>query len=65
MNKPYSHNEVSDRRCDAPGCHRHLKLNLLARIPDAKKCYNHWMELERNKANYKGGKRYPHKKVII
>ncbi len=48
MRKTYRHNETSSKLCDAPGCERHLKLNLLERVPDAKLCYEHWKEV-RNK----------------
>lgn len=57
MRKPFKHNQTSSQVCDAPGCRRHLKLNLLDRIPNATKCYNHHMELVRGKANFKGGRR--------
>ena len=39
MRKPYSFDDRSDRECRMPGCHNHIKRNVLAKQPDATLCW--------------------------
>lgn len=47
MKKPYTHTDLSTKKCKAKGCEKKLKLNVLARKPDAELCYKHWTEQRR------------------
>ena len=40
MRKPFKHNEMSERKCAR--CGKPLKKNLLARRPDADRCWKCW-----------------------
>ena len=39
MKKPFKHNEMSDVTCVV--CGKRIKLNVLAKQPDACRCYKH------------------------
>jgi hypothetical protein len=48
MKKNYRYNEVSDKLCIEPECTKKLKLNLLDKNPDAKRCYKHHIKQSGN-----------------
>ena len=61
MKKPYKNTQLSDKKCQHPDCRKRLKLNLLARKPNASYCFAHWAELVRGNPRYKNGKKLPAK----
>ena len=36
---------MSDKVCSFPGCTKHIKTNIINRIPNAKYCYKHFKEV--------------------
>ena len=37
---------MSDKVCSFPGCTKHIKTNIINRIPNAKYCYKHFKEVQ-------------------
>jgi len=38
---------MSDKVCTYPGCTKHIKQNVINRVPNVKYCYKHWKSLNR------------------
>jgi len=44
MKKPFKNTDMSDVTCSHPDCNEKLKKNLLAKNPNARFCYKHWLK---------------------